>query len=66
MGKEKKDCIDWLIDWCLKSTLAIFQLYRGVRKITKRLILIFAIKVNLNDFYESVILVHFKIYNVVY
>jgi hypothetical protein len=22
--------IDWLIDWCLTPTLAIFQLYRGV------------------------------------
>jgi hypothetical protein len=21
---------DWLIDWCLTSTLAVFQLYRGV------------------------------------
>ena len=24
---------DWLIDWCLMSTLVIFQLYRGVNKI---------------------------------
>ena len=24
--------IDWLIGWCLMSTLAIFQLYRGVTK----------------------------------
>ena len=23
-------CIDWLIGWCLTSTLAVFQLYRGV------------------------------------
>jgi hypothetical protein len=22
--------IDWLIDWCLMQTLAVFQLYRGV------------------------------------
>jgi hypothetical protein len=22
--------IDWLIDWCLTPTLAVFQLYRGV------------------------------------
>jgi len=24
---------DWFIDWCLTSTLAIFQLYRGVNKL---------------------------------
>jgi hypothetical protein len=23
-------CIDWLIGWCLTSTLVVFQLYRGV------------------------------------
>jgi hypothetical protein len=22
--------IDWLIDWCLTPTLAVFQVYRGV------------------------------------
>ena len=27
-----KGAIDWLIDWCLTPTLAIFQLYRGANK----------------------------------
>ena len=28
--------IDWLIDWCLTPTLAIFQLYPGINKIESR------------------------------
>ena len=27
--------IDWLIDWCLTPTLAIFQLYRGIIQVLK-------------------------------
>ena len=27
--------IDWLIDWCLMPTLAIFQQYHGIRKLKK-------------------------------
>ena len=30
--------IDWLIDWCLTPTIAIFQLYRGMKySITNRI-----------------------------
>jgi hypothetical protein len=30
--KEQITLIDCLIDWCLTSTLEVFQLYRGVNK----------------------------------
>ena len=29
---SKDNVIDWLIDWCLTPTLAVFQLYSGVDK----------------------------------
>jgi hypothetical protein len=28
-----KSMIDWLIDWCLTPTLAVFQLYHGIQNL---------------------------------